>query len=655
MLATSPLRPDDRERLGDYRLLGRITETAHAVVYSAEPDTGGRAIVTLYDTTLDDPDSFLLAVDALRRLPAFHLVPVLDAGTSGGRPYLVTEPVDGPTLTEEVTGRGPLADTALHRLAVGTVTALVAVHEAGAVHGGFGPDAVILTPDGPRVTGAGVVPLLRPAARPGDAAADDGATLPVDLDGLTPEGLAGLETGPPADMFAWARTVVFAATGHGPFEAGSPAAVVTRVLNDEPDLSSLEEPLRSLVAGCLAKDPAARPTAADALLALVGHSLLTVPLNPDPRAAPAEAERAELPGAAPGERPATGSARARWRRPALALAGLAIALASAGGGHALALRQDAPARPVTTSPPPVEIVSAAADPPTPPAATTRLAVPGVRMTLHENPLDAVRLTAYRVGPDTYLRTGDTFAKLETPDVEPVSSPTGAWLALVRAKAGSVEFRDRRGGARFTLTPRVPEGRLDRPVWSSDGARLLLSVMTGKSTPTGFVVLDPAKRTSSYVDTPDEDERGVGVYAWLPDGSGVAVGYATGSGHGVRFRDLTGRQTRALPWVGLSVGRGLFSPSGRYLLTYCPSGGTLCLWDVATGGRRHSIAIFFTGAVFLGWYDDAHLLLIDPTRKNHEIVVMDNRGRQQRVLAEIAAEDDTDDLRFSYTPLSGTGS
>ncbi|WP_405394309.1 hypothetical protein [Microbispora hainanensis] len=689
MLATSPLRPDDRERLGDYRLLGRITETAHAVVYSAEADAGGHVIVTLYDVTLGDPDAFLLAVDAVRRLPAFHLVPVLDAGTSGGRPYVVTEPVDGPTLSEEVAARGPLPEPALYRFAVGTATALVAVHEAGAVHGAFGPDAVILTPDGPRVTGAGIAPLLRPAAPPGDAAADAradpgahpgadrGATLPVDLDGLTPEELAGRATGPPADVFAWAGAVVFAATGHRPFEAGSPAAVVTRVLHGEPDLSALEEPLRSLIAGCLAKDPAARPTASDALLTLVGHSLLTVPVDRGPRMAlPAAAsgdDRGEPGGtdAAPApQRPAAGSAaesaaefaagsargtRARWRRPALALAGLVIALVSAGGGHALALRQAAATGPVTTSPPPVEIVSAAADPPTPPAATTRLKVPGVRMTLHESPQDAVRMTGYRVGPDTYLRTGDAFEKLETPDVEPLVSPGGAWLALVQAKKGSVEFRDQRGGERFALAAPAPDGKLDRPVWSRDGARLLLSVMTGKNTPTGFVVLDPATRTSSYVDTQDEHEQGVGSYAWLPDGSGVAVGHATGSGHGVRFRDLTGRQTRDLPWVGPGVGRRLFSPSGRLFVTYCPSGGTLCLWDTATGVRRHSIAIFFSGAVFLGWYDDAHLLLIDPTRKNHEVVVMDERGRQQRVLAEIAPADDTDDLIFSYTPLSGTPS
>lgn len=692
MLATSPLRPDDRERLGDYRLLGRITETAHAVVYSAEPDAGGHVIVTLYDVMLDDPDAFLLAVDTVRRLPAFHLVPVLDAGTGGGRPYVVTEPVDGPTLSEEVTARGPLPDAALYRFAVGTATALVAVHEAGAVHGGFGPDAVLLTRDGPRVTGAGIAPLLRPAARPGNAAAgqgagqgagpgpdpgadrgvDRGATLPVDLDGLTPEVLAGRDAGPPADMFAWAGAVVFAATGHRPFEAGSPATVITRVLHGEPDLSALEEPLRSLIAGCLAKDPAARPTAADALLALVGHSLLTVPLDRGPRMA-AEAEQDALPGTASGDahgeaggadpapapqRPATGSARgagARWRRPVLALAGLAIALASAGGGHALALRQAAAAGPVTTSPPPVEVVSAAADPPTPPAATTRLTVPGVRMTLHESPRDAVRMTGYRIGPDTYLRTGDAFEKLETPDVEPLVSPGGAWLALVQAEEGSVEFRDQRGGERFALAASAPGGKLDRPVWSRDGARLLLSVMTGKNTPTGFVVLDPATRTSSYVDTRDEDEQGEGSYAWLPDGSGVAVGHATGSGHGVRFRDLTGRQTRDLPWVGPSVGRRLFSPSGRLLVTYCPSGGTLCLWDAATGVRRQSIAIFFSGAVFLGWYDDTHLLLIDPTRENHQVVVMDDRGRQQRVLAEIAAADDNDDLLFSYTPFSGAGS
>ncbi|WP_169984634.1 protein kinase family protein [Microbispora sp. H10836] len=672
MLATSPLRPDDRERLGDYRLLGRITETAHGVLYAAESDAGGRVIVTLYDVTLEDPGSFLLSVGALRRLPASHLVPVLDAGTARGRPYVVTEHVDGPALTEEVAGRGPLPGPALQRLAVATVSALVAAHQAGTVHGAFGPDAVLLGPDGPLVTGIGIAPLLKTAAHPGDPGTDPGATLPVDLDALTPEGLAGRETGPPADVFAWARTVVFAATGHRPFEADSPAAVVTSVLHDEPGLSALEEPLRSLVAGCLAKDPAARPTAADALLALVGHSLLTVPLDrapepapprhpatpPPPAEQPEQAEPAVLPGASPGERLAAGSARGarnRWRLPVLALAGLAIALASAIGGHALALRQRAVSGPVTASPPPVEVVSAAADPPAPPVATTRLTVPGVRMTLLENPRDAVRLTAYRVGPDTYLRTENAFAKLETPDAEPLASPGGAWLALFLMKENSVEFRDPRDGARFTLTPAVPGGKLGRPVWSPDGTRLLLSVVIGKSTPTGFVVLDPAKRTSSYVDTQDESRQGVGTYAWLPDGSGVAVGHATKTGYGVRFLDLAGRQTRDLPWVGLSVGRHLFSPSGRLLLTYCPSGGTLCLWDAATGVRLHSIAIFFPGSAFLDWYDDAHLLVTDPSREEHQVVVMDTRGREQRALADIAAADDTDDLLFYYTPLSGTGS
>ncbi|WP_182887670.1 protein kinase family protein [Microbispora sp. H10885] len=645
MHATSPLRPDDRERLGGYRLLGRIIETASAVVYAGESDTGEGVTVTLYDLALAEPDSFLLGAEALRRLTAKGHVPLLDAGVARDRPYVVTRHVEGPTLTEEVTGRGPLAGPALHRLAVETVTALASAHQAGIVHGHLGPDAVILAAGGPQLAGTGIGPLLDSTAGPSLSA----STRPLRPDELTPERLAGEETGPPADLFAWASAIVFAATGRHPYQAGSPAGAVNRVLRGEPDLSALDEPLRGLLAGCLAKDPATRPTAADTVLALVGHTVghtLTGPLSPAAEAA-----------AGP-EAPPSGDKRSGGWRPALVLAGLAIALVSAGAGHALALRKTAAPVPVAISPPALEIVSAAPDPPTPPAATTRLPVPGVRMTLHESPQDATRMAAYRVGRNTYLRTADAFGRLETPDVEALPSSGGSWLALFTAapenakagsEGGSVEFRDQRGGLRFTLRPAAPGGRLYRPTWSPDGTRLLLSVVAGEDTPTGFVVLDPAKRTSSYVDTPDENEQGEGAYAWLPDGSGVAVGYVTERRHGVRFRDLAGRRTRDLPWVGRSVGRRMFSPSGRVFVTYCPSGGTLCLWDTAGGGRRVSIGIFFAGYALLGWYDDAHLIVLDPSGDSHRIVVMDGRGREQRVLAEIAAADDTDDLLFTYIP------
>ncbi|GAA2832736.1 hypothetical protein GCM10020220_022000 [Nonomuraea rubra] len=49
------------------------------------------------------------------------------------------------------------------------------------------------------------------------------------------------------------------------------AFIINRVLNETPDLRVISEPLRSLIADCLAKDPARRPAAMDLLGRLVGH------------------------------------------------------------------------------------------------------------------------------------------------------------------------------------------------------------------------------------------------------------------------------------------------------------------------------------------------------------------------------------------------
>ena len=73
-------------------------------------------------------------------------------------------------------------------------------------------------------------------------------------------------------MFAWAATITFAATGNPPFHAPNMAAIIHQLIQGEPDLGALSGYLRGFVAGCLAKDPAARPAAVDLLMRLLHHS-----------------------------------------------------------------------------------------------------------------------------------------------------------------------------------------------------------------------------------------------------------------------------------------------------------------------------------------------------------------------------------------------
>jgi hypothetical protein len=88
---------------------------------------------------------------------------------------------------------------------------------------------------------------------------------------MSPEQVSSREVGPPADMFAWGSTIVFAGTGRPPFGNESVHAVMERIVHAEPDVSALPEPLRSVVTACLSKDPAQRPTAQQAQASLLGH------------------------------------------------------------------------------------------------------------------------------------------------------------------------------------------------------------------------------------------------------------------------------------------------------------------------------------------------------------------------------------------------
>jgi hypothetical protein len=73
------------------------------------------------------------------------------------------------------------------------------------------------------------------------------------------------------DIFAWGATMVFAATGHSPFEAETLPVIINRILNEQPDLSQLTGTMRELVGAALDKDPRRRPAAHQLLLRLLGQ------------------------------------------------------------------------------------------------------------------------------------------------------------------------------------------------------------------------------------------------------------------------------------------------------------------------------------------------------------------------------------------------
>lgn len=257
-------RPGEPEWIGHYRVLQPLGRGGQGVVYLAMAPNGTRVAVKVLHDLVDETarDRFAREVDTARRVATFSTARVLDVSITGHFAYIVSEYVEGPSLEQLVRRHGPRDEDSLTRLALSTVGALAAIHKAGIVHRDFKPSNVLIGHDGPRVIDFGIARALDQVTV---TAGKMVGTPPY----MSPEQLSGEQVGPPADVFSWAVTMMFAATGRPVFGEDSMPAIFNRVLTFHPDLSPLPQHLRGVVGACLSKRPEDRPTASDVMLAIV--------------------------------------------------------------------------------------------------------------------------------------------------------------------------------------------------------------------------------------------------------------------------------------------------------------------------------------------------------------------------------------------------
>jgi serine/threonine protein kinase len=286
-VALTALRPDDPQQLAGYRLLGRLGAGGMGVVYLGERanQPGGQpqqqvAVKVVRGELADDEGfraRFRREVTAARRVSGACVVEVLDADPEADPPYMVSEYVRGPDLSSLVAKYGPLDGRRQHAFAAGLAEALLSIHSVGLVHRDLKPANVLCAPRGLKVIDFGI------------ASAADGASLTrtglvVGTTGwMAPEQVNGEKVLPLTDIFCWASVVYFAATGLAPFGEGSPAAVLYRVVVNDPDLSNplIEPRLRPLLAAAFRKDPRSRPAAPDLLDYLLPHRNARLPEAPE--------------------------------------------------------------------------------------------------------------------------------------------------------------------------------------------------------------------------------------------------------------------------------------------------------------------------------------------------------------------------------------
>ena len=262
-----PLRRWDPERIGPYVVLGRLGSGSMGQVYLGRSAAGRLVAVKTIRVDLAEEAGFRTRfaqeVAAARKVSGVFTAAVVEADPEADLPWLATAYVPAPSLARLVLACGPLPVATVRWLAAGCAEALASIHGAGLVHRDLKPSNVLVAPDGPRVIDFGVA---RAAERMGRTTARGAVGTPAYM---APEQARDTrEASVASDVYSLGATLLFAATGHPPYQGASVMDVLARLATEEPDLSGLPDELSELITACMHRVPRQRPTSTAMLVQL---------------------------------------------------------------------------------------------------------------------------------------------------------------------------------------------------------------------------------------------------------------------------------------------------------------------------------------------------------------------------------------------------
>ncbi len=192
-----------------------------------------------------------------------NILNLYDVGTEGDTSFIVTELVDGETLSTLI-ARGPVATRKLLDISVQIADGMAAAHAASITHRDLKPSNIMISADGRvKILDFGLARQTKATAVGGETLSL-GMTQPGMIVGtvnyMSPEQTSGKAVDYRSDQFSFGLIVYEMASGKKAFDKPESVQTMSAILTEEPPPIDrpIPGPLRWIVDRCLAKDAADR-------------------------------------------------------------------------------------------------------------------------------------------------------------------------------------------------------------------------------------------------------------------------------------------------------------------------------------------------------------------------------------------------------------
>ncbi len=264
-------------RLGDFEIIREVGRGGMGVVYEARQLSLKRkvALKVLRFGGVADSDAmerFQREAETVAQLHHTNIVPIFAIGEQQGVFYYAMQFIEGRSLAavqeQSQNETAPLELVKAARWTLQAAEALAHAHERGVIHRDVKPSNLILDPAGQVwLTDFGL------AKRLDDAALSMTGVLLGTPRYMSPEQASAAKhpVDQRTDIYSLGATLYELATGKPLFDADSPHAIISQILNAEPPpprslRTGLPRDLETIILKCLAKEPQSRYATAQALV-----------------------------------------------------------------------------------------------------------------------------------------------------------------------------------------------------------------------------------------------------------------------------------------------------------------------------------------------------------------------------------------------------